>query len=175
MPNFNLVCLNFQECHLLTPLKSSLSGLLSKNINLRKDEIEIHDFYNQDRGQYDAGRIISYYENNEVNEQTILITSVDLFIPIFTFVFGLAKLKGNTAIVSTHRLQSEFYGLPPDNDLLLKRLEKEIIHEFGHLLNLRHCTNYYCVMASSNSADDLDIKSNHYCKSCLNYINNQDN
>ena len=99
-----------------------------------------------------------------------MITSVDLYIPIFTFVFGLAKLNGGTGIVSVHRLRTGFYGLPPDEDLLKARLIKEIVHEFGHLLNLRHCINYQCVMASSNTADDLDIKGDRFCGSCLNKL-----
>jgi archaemetzincin len=167
MTNLNLVCLDFQECYLLASLKSSLVDILSYPIILREDKLNVENFFEPDRGQYDAGGILSSYAGSDSGERTILITSVDLYIPIFTFVFGLAKLNGPTGIVSAHRLRPEFYGLPPDDNLLKARLLKEIIHEFGHLLNLRHCSNYSCVMASSNTADDLDIKGDHFCKSCL--------
>jgi archaemetzincin len=129
--------------------------------------MDIKDFYRQERKQYDAQAIISAYEKIDSTKRTILLTNLDLFIPIFTFVFGLAKLNGHVGIVSTYRLRTEFYGLPSDPILLKMRLSKEILHEFGHLQNLRHCPDYRCVMASSNTADDLDIKSNHFCNSCL--------
>ena len=38
--------------------------------------------------------------------------SLDLYIPILTFVFGEAQIGGASAIVSYHRLRQEFYGLP---------------------------------------------------------------
>jgi len=172
MTNLNLVCLDFQECSLLTSIQTTLTEILSSTILLSKDEIEIDNFFNADRGQYDAAAILSLYEKKGLNRRTIIITSVDLYIPIFTYVFGLAKLEGKIGIVSAHRLKSDFYGLPPDEDLLKSRLVKEIIHELGHLLNLRHCPDYQCVMASSNTADDLDIKGSHFCNSCLGKVGN---
>src|ERR1043166_8184670 len=57
------------------------------------------------------------------------ITDLDLFIPIFTFVFGEAQFDGSAALMSTHRLHQEFYGLPGDGQLLFARAEKEAIHE----------------------------------------------
>ena len=171
MTDLNLVCLDFRECDLLPSIKSSLSELLSSTIILRKDKIELEKYFNPDRDQYNAGEILSVFDKNNANDLTILITSVDLYIPIFTYVFGLAKLKGNTGIVSSYRLRPEFYGLPRDDDLLKRRLIKEIIHELGHLLNLRHCPNYRCVMTSSNTADDLDVKGIQFCNSCLSRLN----
>jgi archaemetzincin len=170
MTDLNLVCIDFQECHLLASLKNSLDEILLSSINLRKEDLKLNNYFQPDRGQYDASGILSHYDKKDFIGRTILLTSVDLFIPIFTFVFGLAKLNGKTGIVSSYRLKSEYYGLPADENLLKTRLIKEIVHEFGHLLNLRHCPDYHCVMASSNTADDLDIKGNRFCKLCLSKI-----
>jgi archaemetzincin len=170
MSKLNLVCLNFDDCSLLSQIKSHLCEFLPTNIPSHKEINTPDEYYNQDRQQYDAGRIIEAFDKEKGNKKTILITSLDLYIPIFTFVFGLAKLNGSTAIVSAHRLRSEFYGLPVDDDLLKTRLIKEVVHELGHLLNLRHCNDYRCVMASSNSADDLDIKGDRFCVLCLNKL-----
>ena len=170
MSELNLVCFHFQECHLLPQITSSLAEILAIPINLGNADPDLEQYHQAERGQYDAGGIISEFEKNNPNIRSVLITSVDLYIPIFTFVFGLAKLNGNAAIVSAHRLGNQFYGLPPDETILKERLIKEVIHELGHLLNLRHCSNYQCVMASSNTADDLDIKTNRYCSSCLQKI-----
>jgi len=162
--------LHFQDCNLLPALTSSLADILSLSIILKKDKRNIEKYFHPERGQYDAGSILSGYDKNSTDGRTILITSVDLYIPIFTFVFGLAKLNGNTGVVSAHRLRPEFYGLPQDEDLLKTRLLKEVVHEFGHLLNLKHCSNYRCVMASSNTADDLDVKGDQFCNVCLNKV-----
>jgi archaemetzincin len=40
------------------------------------------------------------------------LTTVDLFIPMLSFVFGQAQLQGRVAIASSARLDPVFYGLP---------------------------------------------------------------
>ena len=172
MIDLNLVCLYFQECYLFPQISDSLSEILNFQINLGKIHPDLEKYNHEGRKQYDAAGIISGFEENNISGRTILITSVDLYIPIFTFIFGLAKLNGETGIVSSHRLLNEFYGLPPDQELLKERLIKEIIHELGHLLDLRHCSNYKCVMASSHTVDDIDIKGKNYCGRCLKKIHN---
>lgn len=94
------------------------------------------------------------------------VTSVDLYIPILTFVFGEAQLGGAAALLSTHRLSQEFYGLLPDNGLYLQRVEKEAVHELGHAFGLIHCQTSDCVMHFSNSVDMVDLKSRFFCPEC---------
>jgi len=95
------------------------------------------------------------------------ITQLDLYIPILTFVFGEAQLGGASAIVSYHRLRQEFYGLPPDRDLLANRLLIEAVHELGHTLRLTHCHDYQCAMAPSHAVEWIDIKDSGFCDDCL--------
>jgi archaemetzincin len=95
------------------------------------------------------------------------ITGNDLYIPILTFVFGEAQLGGASAIVSYHRLTQEFYGLPPDLDLLANRLLIESVHELGHTLHLTHCEEFRCAMASSHAVEWIDIKDSGFCEDCL--------
>ena len=95
------------------------------------------------------------------------ITGNDLYIPILTFVFGEAQLGGASAIVSYHRLTQEFYGLPPDLDLLADRLLIESVHELGHTLHLTHCEEFRCAMASSHAVEWIDIKDSGFCEDCL--------
>ena len=71
--------------------------------------------------------------------KTIGLFSVDLFIPILTFIFGQAMLNGRTGIASLYRLSNERYGMPMDETLLLDRFKKEVIHELGHTFGLLHC------------------------------------
>lgn len=94
------------------------------------------------------------------------ITSLDLYIPILTFVFGEAQLDDACALVSTHRLRQEFYGLPPDPERLRVRLLKEAVHELGHTLSLAHCDDYRCAMAPSHAVEWIDIKGDSLCPAC---------
>jgi archaemetzincin len=98
------------------------------------------------------------------------ITAADLYIPILTFVFGEAQVGGPCALVSTHRLTQEFYGLPRDPDLLRSRLIKEAIHEVGHTLELTHCEDYSCAMAPSHAVEWIDLKDGALCANCQSQV-----
>src|SRR6516162_2535900 len=76
-----------------------------------------------ERQQYHSSEILGRMQSYITNSTWRLlgITACDLYIPILTFVFGEAQLGGGAAVVSYHRLQQEFYGLPPDADLLANR------------------------------------------------------
>jgi archaemetzincin len=94
------------------------------------------------------------------------ITRDDLYIPILTFVFGEAQMAGPAAVVSTHRLRQDFYGLERDETLERDRLLKEALHELGHTLDLRHCGDYRCAMASSHAVEWIDLKETSLCQAC---------
>lgn len=100
----------------------------------------------------------------------MILTDFDLFIPVLTFVFGEAQLNGKSAIVSSHRLHNEFYGLPTDEKVYRSRLIKEIFHEIGHTYRLKHCDDWNCVMHSSSNIDEVDIKSDSFCSKCWRLI-----
>jgi archaemetzincin len=94
------------------------------------------------------------------------ISAVDLYIPILTFVFGEAQMGGPCAVISAHRLRQEFYGLTPDHELFRQRVIKEAVHELGHTVNLTHCEDYRCVMASSHAVEWIDLKDSKLCAAC---------
>lgn len=100
------------------------------------------------------------------NERILGVTAVDLYIPILTFVFGEAQLRGSCAVVSFHRLRQEFYGLPANSTVLGERLLKEAVHELGHTLPLAHCEDYQCVMSPSHGVERTDLKTSQFCTSC---------
>ena len=95
------------------------------------------------------------------------VTAADLFVPVLTYVFGEAQLGGRAAVVSTHRLRPEAYGLPADDDLLTARAEKEALHELGHTYGLLHCPAPDCVMRASTYAEEIDLKPAALCERCL--------
>ncbi|MFW9888286.1 MAG: FAD-dependent oxidoreductase [Candidatus Thorarchaeota archaeon] len=51
-------------------------------------------------------------------------------------------------------------------ELFFRRTEKEVFHELGHVLGLRHCSKH-CVMLFSNSLADTENKPGNYCTDCL--------
>lgn len=122
-----------------------------------------------ERQQYHSSEILGRMQGY-VGAQTwrlLGVTQLDLYIPILTFVFGEAQLGGTAAVVSYHRLQQEFYGLPGDMDLLANRLLVEAVHELGHTLRLTHCHDYQCAMSPSHAVEWIDIKDSGFCEECL--------
>jgi archaemetzincin len=63
-------------------------------------------------------------------------------------------------------LRESFYGKKEDEEILILRIAKEIIHEVGHLKGFNHCKNKRCVMAFSNSIYDTDFKDYKFCNEC---------
>ena len=119
------------------------------------------------RGQYHSTAILERLTGLADPDVRLLgVTAHDLFVPIFTFVFGEAQLEGHCAVVSFYRLSEEHYGLPADEKKLRERLAKEAVHELGHTFGLRHCEDWRCVMASSHSVERLDLKRVEFCEEC---------
>jgi len=94
------------------------------------------------------------------------VTEHDLSIPLLTFLFGQAQLEGPVALVSLCRLRQEFYGLPPDPELLRERLTKELLHELGHTFGLTHCALTECAMSLSTHVEAVDNKTAGWCQTC---------
>lgn len=124
--------------------------------------------FHGERQQYHSSEILQHMQSFLTAEswRMLGIAAVDLYIPILTFVFGEAQMGGPCAVISAHRLRQEFYGLPPDRELFRQRVIKEAVHELGHTLNLTHCEDYRCVMASSHAVEWIDLKESTLCAAC---------
>ncbi len=119
------------------------------------------------RGQHSSTKILGWLAANRPAGavRVLAITDADLFIPILTFVFGEAQLKGRAAVVSTARLAGDGAVLP-DFSRLRTRLVTECVHELGHTFGLLHCAMARCAMARSPSLRDVDLKSETLCPAC---------
>jgi archaemetzincin len=124
--------------------------------------------FNVTRQQYSSTEILAALAQRGMPDtwRLVGVTTLDLYIPILTFVFGEAQMGGTSAVVSLHRLRDEFYGLPPNVLALRERLLKETVHELGHTLDLAHCEDYQCVMSASHGIELVDLKSSRFCKAC---------
>jgi archaemetzincin len=129
---------------------------------------DLDALFNARRNQYHSTDILEHLLKHMPQDtgRILAVTDLDLYIPILTFVFGEAQLRGRAAVVSCHRLRNEFYGLPQNNTLLLERLVKEAIHELGHTFGLVHCENPMCVMHASTYVEEIDLKDYHFCPDC---------
>lgn len=107
-------------------------------------------------------------QNTQQNQSTKIlgITSVDLFVPVLTYVFGEAQLDGTACVVSTYRLDNTIYGLPEDPVIFFERTLKESVHELGHTYGLYHCKNLECAMQASTAVEDIDVKGGILCIGC---------
>ncbi len=168
-PSILIVAINPVDRSLLTSLVRPLAETFSIGVEVAQ-AIPLDGSFalNVSRNQYGSTPLISaLLEKFEDFRGKILgVTSVDLFVPVLTYVFGEAQLDGKVAVVSSHRLRDEYYGLGPNRELLQLRLLKESVHELGHAFGLLHCNNYLCVMHSSTGVEEIDLKTERLCAEC---------
>jgi archaemetzincin len=168
MSYIDIVPIGEIEDNLILPLQINISQTFKIKTRVRRCQIDLASVYDALRDQYNSSGLLLQLINDIPSEtiKVLGITTVDLFIPIFTFLFGEAQLNGIGALVSIHRLQNEFYGIPEDKELLKNRLIKEAIHELGHTFGLIHCFTLRCVMNTSTYVEEIDQKSSRFCRHC---------
>jgi len=152
----------------MEPLQAGILKAFGMHAVCVPREINLAKAFDASRRQYHSSQILlQLIAGLPADSPKLLgITAVDLFIPILTFVFGEAQLDGIGAVVSLHRLDNRFYGLPADQGLLVQRLIKEAIHELGHTFGLLHCINPGCALNASTYVEDIDQKSGEPCLAC---------
>ncbi|MFC1725117.1 archaemetzincin family Zn-dependent metalloprotease [candidate division KSB1 bacterium] len=172
MAVLKIVPFSFEIISFIPELSKYLSSILSHKVKVDNEILNIDKAYDPSRNQYYSTFILKQLLKlkNKENEKVLGITSLDLYIPILTFVFGEAQLKGTAAIVSSFRLRTEYYGLPADEILLRERLIKESVHELGHTFGLIHCPNFECVMHSSTYVEEIDLKNVNFCEACHDFV-----
>jgi archaemetzincin len=158
----------------LRKIAAAVQNVFAAPVEVASARLNLRRAFDPSRNQSNStallAQVLTSAEDSEYKR--IAVVDVDLFIPVLTFVFGEAQLNGTAAIVSTHRLMNQFYGLPPDPKLLLHRLEKEIVHEVGHTFGLYHCRYFECVMRSSTYVEEIDMKKATMCAGCAGILGN---
>lgn len=130
----------------------------------------------------DSSELLSLHPTNKFHQMIIskkeeysldqIIAITDL--PIYSssdnniiFLIGEAHIPHQSCIVSTLKLRESFYDRITNDQLFEERLNKEIIHELGHLfLGTDHCENELCVMSYSDNIKKIDNKSINLCNAC---------
>lgn len=119
------------------------------------------------RTQIDADRWLARLEAHaEPGVPLIGVAESDIALPIFTFVFGRARVGGHAAVVSLARLRPEYYGLAADPAQLARRAAAELLHELGHVAGLAHCERADCLMRFAASVEAADLRGFAFCPAC---------
>jgi len=153
-------------------LAEGLTARLSREVGVRcrllGESEQVEPQILPERAQVHADDLLRQLETlpTEKGIKLVGVTLQDMAIPIFTFVFGRSRLGGFATVVSLARLKPEFYGLPANSAVTVRRGVAEILHEVGHTLELKHCRNYSCLMYFSHDVETVDLRGMSFCASC---------
>jgi archaemetzincin len=166
------------ELHNLAPkvIAAHISGFLNLEAIVLPPLNRPAYAFHSDRLQYNVITILKELESNPIQgiQKVVAVLDVDLFLPVFTHVFGEARQGGRVALVSLFRLGEDPAGPAPPSPsaTLLERSAKVALHELCHLYNLSHCDRHDCLMHFSGNLDDLDTISFRLCRYCASYFQN---
>jgi archaemetzincin len=151
-------------------IKSVVSEKMARVFGFQTQIIPLIDdisfAFDQKRLQYHSTRILEKLEQHAPDDclKILGITQEDLFIPILTHVYGEAQLGGIASIISISRLID--YPKTITIDRGRSRIIKEAAHELGHTFDLRHCEDSQCIMHYCRKIEDVDKKSERFCRYC---------
>jgi archaemetzincin len=173
MSAIGMVALGAIDPAIMTAIADALGQAFQHPVTMLNPVPEPDFAYDERRGQYSSVLVLrSLLERVPPSTVRVLgVTAKDLFIPMLSFVLGQAQLNGRVAVISLARLQQQFYGFPPDPDLLRARAVKEAVHEVGHTFGLTHCADARCPMSLSNNVQHVDTKGSILCTTCAAIFN----
>jgi archaemetzincin len=131
--------------------------------------------------QYHAGQILDQIRTIKPKDAFCLVGYMiaDIYPrDEWNFVFGLADPDISTGVFSFARYHESFYGGTkfPDYEgrdnfcQVTFRACAVLVHEIGHLFDLRHCISFKCAMNGSNSLEETAGKPFLFCPHCLRKI-----
>ncbi|MGE5497760.1 MAG: archaemetzincin family Zn-dependent metalloprotease [Syntrophothermus sp.] len=166
--NIFIAPVEFSNTDLIASVTDEILKTFRCQVNLIKLPLDVKPSFYSDRGQYFSTQLIAdaIKITGEIDGKVLILVEFDLFVPVFTYVFGEAQLRGKHSIVSVARFHEEIYSGKSSEQLLAERTKKEVLHELGHNFGLFHCRNWECVMHQSQGVEEIDIKGASYCDDC---------
>jgi archaemetzincin len=153
-------------------IAAHISGYLELQTTLLESMKNPSYALDRQRLQYDVGPILQHLESRLFTsvDKVVGILDVDLFVPVFTHVFGEARQGGRVALISIFRLRENSMDTINNSAITLERVAKVALHELCHLYNLTHCESSQCLMYFSGSLSDLDQSSFNLCRYCKQFF-----
>lgn len=173
--NITLISFGYFDEYFLKNIAEAVAHEFLTAVNIKEGHLDLSEFYDPIRRQYNGARLLKEIDSKFSSDsgKTLGLFSVDLFIPILTYIYGQAFLNGRSGIASLYRLSNERYGMGTDENIIFERFRKEVIHELGHTFGLVHCYIPTCVMRSSTYVEDIDQKSAEICLKCRNEMRSE--
>jgi archaemetzincin len=155
-----LILLDEVDARIMERVVQEVGRVLGLRISL-ETSLHCEDGFDATRKQWRAETLLQRCVEPYTSPDCLAVglTSRDLYVPSLNFVFGLAIREAGVAIVSWHRLVG-------DEEILIGRITKEVVHEVGHIQGLDHCRNDLCVMWFSNTLSETDAKKAEFCPAC---------
>jgi archaemetzincin len=153
-------------------IAAHISGYLKLHTTILKPMDNPVYALDKHRLQYNVGTILQNLESESFQDvqKIVGVLGVDLYVPVFTHVFGEARQGGNVAVVSLFRLGQEPFKSNNVSSIVLERVAKVALHELCHLYDLTHCENQQCLMHFSENLNDLDTIPFYLCRYCARFF-----
>jgi archaemetzincin len=151
-------------------ISKGLNKFYNKKIIVDKAESIDTSLLTKSRKRYSASSILKKYK--DLRNTTLIIIDKDISIKKGNIdewgIFGLGNKPGKICVVSP--LRPRWNSTPK---LFNERMQKISIHEIGHNLGLKHCTNdSHCLMsAAKGTIKQVDLEKMFFCASCKKAIN----
>lgn len=167
---------------ILVPLRSFPADLLEAvdhalSVELEV-EVEVHEVvelpdeaYYAPRKRYRAEKLLDFLERyaTEPDVKVLGVTEVDISTTGDSApdwgIFGLGRLGGSTAVISSYRLKRK----PKNREHVLFRVSNVAVHEVGHTFGLDHCDEKAseCVMLDAEGGiENTDRSSGTFGPGC---------
>jgi archaemetzincin len=156
----------------LSDLCDDLESCFHREVRVADSALDPGPAFDPERRQYLATELMCQLLEPppDPGERRIGVAAVDLYLPVFSHVFGTAQLGGHVGVASLYRLRPEYAGAPQDIGRMRERLAKEVLHELGHTFGLVHCRRPWCVMAASRLPEEIDLKDLSFCDACAEHL-----
>lgn len=152
----------------INKLTANLSALFSVPSDVLQGMKVPKESHNIVRNQYFSTVILQKLELLKANQREIIlgVLEEDLYNATGAYIVSDSDRLSSCSVVSYFRIRQEFYGLPEDERLVMKRVYKESAKQVGRLLGLRLCRNPKCIMFHSDDMYDIDQKAERLCDIC---------
>lgn len=188
----NILVLNDISRSILRFLARGLTVRFDSEVKISRHMIIPSRLFNQQKGQYDARRLLGFLTENmtirEVRGINLAVFDRDLFAGSLDFVFGLSSCFPRICVISLLRIHPH-YGRDYFSEQLQKRkagrfplavkrltgsekktyherILKEAVHGIGHTFGLTHCRDRSCIMYPSEDIGLIDGKGTEFCDLC---------